>query len=82
MESKISQRIRARKLENIFLANQTSIHRQEKNFAFSHPSFYLKKDIIPTKNQYKEGHFQPLIDRVMSFDQIIEAYTYVETGQK
>ena len=46
---------------------------------------------IPTDNQevvryFKEllesGEFRPLIDRRYPLDQIVEAYTYVETGRK
>ena len=30
----------------------------------------------------KEGHFKPLIDRTYAMEDIVEAYTYVESGQK
>jgi len=63
-----------------FLSNQTSIHLRKK-LLFPLPSF-TQEDIKFLKKQYEEGHFKPLIDRVYEFDQIIEAYTYVETGQK
>jgi D-arabinose 1-dehydrogenase-like Zn-dependent alcohol dehydrogenase len=30
----------------------------------------------------ESGKFKPVIDRIYTLDQIAEAYTYVETGQK
>jgi NADPH:quinone reductase-like Zn-dependent oxidoreductase len=41
-----------------------------------------QEDINFLKIQAEAGYFKPLIDRVYPFDQIVEAYTYVETGQK
>jgi NADPH:quinone reductase-like Zn-dependent oxidoreductase len=34
------------------------------------------------KELLESGAFRPLIDRRYPLDQIVEAYTYVETGQK
>jgi NADPH:quinone reductase-like Zn-dependent oxidoreductase len=34
------------------------------------------------KELLESGEFRPLIDRRYPLDQIVEAYTYVETGQK
>jgi len=34
------------------------------------------------KNLIESGEFKPVIDRTYPFDQIVEAYRYVETGQK
>jgi NADPH:quinone reductase-like Zn-dependent oxidoreductase len=34
------------------------------------------------KGLLESGAFRPLIDRRYRLDQIVEAYTYVETGQK
>jgi NADPH:quinone reductase-like Zn-dependent oxidoreductase len=34
------------------------------------------------KNLMESGEFRPVIDRTYPLDQIVEAYTYVETGQK
>jgi NADPH:quinone reductase-like Zn-dependent oxidoreductase len=67
-------------LENIFLAIKHQFT-SGKKLLFPLPSF-TQEDIKFLKKQYEEGHFKPLIDRVYEFDQIIEAYTYVETGQK
>ena len=30
----------------------------------------------------QQGKFKPVIDRTYPLDRIVEAYTYVETGQK
>lgn len=67
-------------LENIFLALKHKFT-SGKKLLFPIPSF-SQEDINFLKNQYEQGHFKPLIDRVYEFDQIVEAYTYVETGQK
>jgi NADPH:quinone reductase-like Zn-dependent oxidoreductase len=34
------------------------------------------------KELVENGEFKPVIDRKYNFEQIVEAYTYVETGQK
>lgn len=34
------------------------------------------------KSQIETGEFKPVIDRVYPLDKIVEAYRYVETGQK
>jgi NADPH:quinone reductase-like Zn-dependent oxidoreductase len=34
------------------------------------------------KNLIESGQFKPFIDRTYPLDQIVEAYKYVETGQK
>jgi NADPH:quinone reductase-like Zn-dependent oxidoreductase len=34
------------------------------------------------KGLMESGAFRPVIDRRYRLDQIVEAYTYVETGQK
>lgn len=41
-----------------------------------------KNDLIFLKELVEEGHFKPVIDRSYSLDQIVDAYRYVETGQK
>jgi len=67
-------------LENIFLALKHKFT-SGKKLLFPIPSF-SQEDINFLKSQYEQGHFKPLIDRVYEFDQIVEAYTYVETGEK
>lgn len=41
-----------------------------------------KEDIVYLANLVEEGKFTPVIDRIYSMEQIVEAYTYVELGQK
>jgi NADPH:quinone reductase-like Zn-dependent oxidoreductase len=67
-------------LENIFLALKHKFT-SGKKLLFPLP-VVTQEDINFLKIQAEKGHFKPLIDRVYPFDQIVEAYTYVETGQK
>ncbi|MDI1322975.1 MAG: NAD(P)-dependent alcohol dehydrogenase [Algoriphagus sp.] len=41
-----------------------------------------KEDVIFFKELVEKGKFRPLIDRYYPMDQIVDAYKYVETGQK
>ncbi|WP_419184185.1 zinc-binding dehydrogenase [Xiashengella succiniciproducens] len=41
-----------------------------------------KNDLLFLRKLYEEGHYKPLIDRVCSLYNIVEAYQYVETRQK
>jgi NADPH:quinone reductase-like Zn-dependent oxidoreductase len=44
--------------------------------------YITKKDVIFLKELVKKGEFKPVIDREYKLDQIVEAYKYVESGQK
>ena len=52
-----------------------------KKVVFSIPTI-SKEDVIFLKNLVVTGQFKPIIDRVYPLDDIVEAYRYVETGQK
>lgn len=52
-----------------------------KKVLFPLPSI-KKEDVSFFKKLVEEGNFRPLIDRTYPMDQIVEAYRYVETGQK
>lgn len=41
-----------------------------------------KEDIVFLRDLAATGKFKPLIDRSYTLEEIVEAYTYVETGQK
>jgi len=41
-----------------------------------------KKDIIYLKELVEAGRFNPVIDRYYPLERIVDAYRYVETGQK
>lgn len=41
-----------------------------------------KDDVVFLKELVEAGHFKPVIDRSYSLDQIVDAYRYVETGEK
>ena len=66
--------------ENIFYALVTPLFRKKK-VIFPIPvkpiaSIELVKELL------KKGEFDPLIDRKYQMDDIAEAFTYVESGQK
>lgn len=66
--------------ENIFLALTTPLLRGKK-LLFPIPSI-TKKDVIFLKELAEKSQFMPVIDRKYTLDQIVEAYKYVESGQK
>ena len=41
-----------------------------------------KENLLYFKSLAEKGQLKPVIDKVYPFEQIIEAYKYVETGQK
>jgi NADPH:quinone reductase-like Zn-dependent oxidoreductase len=41
-----------------------------------------KNDMLFFKQIIEEGKYKPVIDRTYPLDQIVEAYQYVETGEK
>ncbi len=66
--------------ENIFLALTTAFTKGKK-VLFPIPAI-TKEDVVFLKQLTESGEFKPVIDRYFPLDQIVEAYTYVETGQK
>ncbi len=52
-----------------------------KKLLFPIPSI-SKKDVIFLKELIQKGEYNPIIDRQYKLDQIVEAYKYVESGQK
>jgi NADPH:quinone reductase-like Zn-dependent oxidoreductase len=66
--------------ENVFLALLTPI-RGGKKVLFPIPAI-SKDDVIFLKELVEKGEYKPVIDRQYRLDQIVEAYKYVETGQK
>ena len=66
--------------ENVFLALSTSLW-GSKRLLFPIPSI-SKDDLLFLKELYEKGEFNPVIDRSYRLEQIVEAYTYVETGEK
>lgn len=66
--------------ENIFLALFTPLTGGKK-VLFPLPVM-RKEDILYLKDLAEQGVFLPVIDRVYPFEQIIDAYRYVETRQK
>jgi len=65
---------------NVLLALITPLY-GSKRLLFPLP-FINKQDVEFLKQRAMEGHFRPVIDRMYTMDQIVEAYRYVETGQK
>ncbi len=66
--------------ENIFLALFTPLFKGKK-VLFPLPTI-KKDDVVFLKKLIESGKYKPLIDRVYHFNDIVEAYKYVEKGQK
>lgn len=66
--------------ENIFFALVTSFGRGKK-VLFPIPTIN-KEDVVFLKDLVEQGAFKPVIDRLYKLEQIVEAYKYVESGQK
>ena len=52
-----------------------------KKLLFPIPSI-SKEDVLFLKELVQNGEFKPVIDRHYPLDQIVDAYKYVESGQK
>jgi NADPH:quinone reductase-like Zn-dependent oxidoreductase len=66
--------------ENIFFALTTPLWGGKK-LLFPIPSI-TKQDVIFLKELVQKGEYKPVIDRHYQLDQIVDAYKYVESGQK
>ncbi len=66
--------------ENILLALTTPLF-SGKKVLFPIPTS-SKEDVVFLKELLAAGKFKPVVDRKYTLEQIVEAYTYVETGQK
>lgn len=69
-----------RNSENIFLALFTPFFSKRK-VLFPIPTV-SQNDVVFLKGLAVSGHFKPVIDRHYPLEQIVDAYRYVETGQK
>jgi NADPH:quinone reductase-like Zn-dependent oxidoreductase len=65
---------------NVFLALTTPVFGGKK--VIFPPPKNIKSGISFIKDLVEKGSFRPVIDRKYPFDKIVEAYTYVATGQK
>lgn len=65
---------------NLFLALITPLAGGKK-VMFPIPSIN-KEDVVYLKELVEQGVYKPLIDRQYTMDQVVEAYHYVESGQK
>jgi NADPH:quinone reductase-like Zn-dependent oxidoreductase len=65
--------------ENVWLSMTASL--RSKKVLFPLPTSG-KKDVEFLCELLKEGKLKPVIDRIYNLDDIVEAYKYVETGQK
>ena len=66
--------------KNVYLALITPILGGKK-VLFPIPTI-SQEDVIFLKNLVEKGEYKPVLDREYSLEQIVEAYRYVETGQK
>lgn len=66
--------------ENIWLALLTPLF-SGRRVLFPIP-FIKKEDVLFLKKIAEEGKFRPVIDRYYPLEKIVEAYRYVETGEK
>jgi NADPH:quinone reductase-like Zn-dependent oxidoreductase len=66
--------------QNPFLALITPLFGGKK-VLFPIPSI-KKEDLLFLKERVEKGEFRPLIDRSYPMEEVVEAYRYVETGQK
>jgi NADPH:quinone reductase-like Zn-dependent oxidoreductase len=66
--------------ENIFLALATPFFGGKK-VLFPIPTI-SKEDVLLLKKLIETGEYKPLIDKTYALEQIVDAYRYVETGQK
>jgi len=66
--------------ENVFLALTTPVWGGKK--VLFPISIIKKEDVLFLKELVEKGEFKPVIDREYKLNQIVEAYKYVETGQK
>lgn len=66
--------------ENLLFALTTSFGKGKK-LLFPLPSI-TKQDLIFLGELVQQGTFKPVIDRYYKLEQIVEAYKYVESGQK
>lgn len=65
---------------NILLALTTPLS-GGKRLLFPIPTI-TKQDVVFLKELVEQGKFKPVIDRYYTLNQIVEAYRYVESGQK
>jgi NADPH:quinone reductase-like Zn-dependent oxidoreductase len=66
--------------QNPFLALLTPLLGGKK-VLFPIPSIN-KEDVVFLKELVEAGHYKPVVDRCYGLEQIVDAYRYVETGQK
>jgi NADPH:quinone reductase-like Zn-dependent oxidoreductase len=67
-------------MQNPFLAIITPLWRGKK-MLFPIPTI-TKKDVVFLKELVEKGQYKPVVDRSYTMEQIIEAFKYVETGEK
>jgi NADPH:quinone reductase-like Zn-dependent oxidoreductase len=53
-----------------------------KRVMFPIPPKFRQQEVLQLKEMLESGEFRPIVDRRYRLDEIVDAYAYVETGQK